>query len=162
MQGNLPPGPLRISSRWTVFYRWLFPIASIAFLLWALDRELVDYFSGQDTSLSALLSVSGALLVVIVVNFMLLFSMSGKVCRVGDDLIVHRLGKVDRIHLKDVESAQLRIGGKAPSFAVVKLKRRGWFVDVQFYPAWPFDEWFEVPKVVKDLQERIKELNGGK
>lgn len=84
------------------------------------------------------------------------------VYRSGDELIVSRLGYVERIELKDLASVEYSYGYRAsPAYVLLKSKRRGWFTNIRFYPARPLlGNWLAMPETVKDLQERVRKLNG--
>ena len=145
-----------------MFHKWLFPIAMLGFLLWALDREIAEYFTDDAHSLGTPLLLCGAIALWVLVLFMAMPSTADSVYRSGDELIVSRLGYVERIALKDLASVQYLSGGKYTSpYVLLKSKRRGWFTNIQFYPARPFlGNWFGIPETVKDLQERVGKLNG--
>ena len=162
MRGNLPAGPVRISSRWTVFHKWLFPIAMLGFFLWLLDREIAEYLAGDLPSLVRPLLFCGVIALSIVMLLVTMPYTADSVYRAGDELIVSRLGYVERIALKDLASVEYKYGYRSnPSYVLLRSKRRGWFTNIQFYPARPLlGNWLAMPETVKDLQERVRNLNG--
>ena len=108
------------------------------------------------------LLLCGVIALWVVVLFAAIPSTADSVYRSGDGLIVSRLGYVEHVALKDLASVEYMPGGKyISSYVLLKSKRRGWFTNIQFYPARPFlGNWFGVPETVKDLQERVRKLNG--
>ena len=145
----------RISSRMTFFYKRIFPVILLGFLLLFVTGALATQRSPNPPPLALFLVVAGFIAVVGFFIFRkLILDLVDEVWDAGDALVVRNKGQEERILLPDI----INIGYTQfvnPARVTLWLRTPGRFGDkVSFCPPREFSP-FTVSPIVEDLVRRV-------
>ena len=155
---SIPVGYKRISSRATMFYRWIFPVLMNIVLGYTSIEEIARGDEGI-----AQLAMSGTLISLSV--FLFLFWNLRTLDRLyqnGDHLLASKNGASEKIEISDIDSLTFRSGGRGPDMVTITMKAQKptrWGTRIKFFPLFSFsDEDPKFPQVFIDLEKRLAEL----
>ena len=145
----------RISSKMTFFYKRVFPLLMLGFLLLFVTAALATQRSANAPPAAFFLLVAGFMAVVVFVIFRkLIFDLVDEVWDAGDALVVRNKGREERILLPNI----INIGYTQfvnPPRVTLWLRTPGQFGDkISFCPPVGFSP-FAVSPIVDDLVRRV-------
>jgi|ERR1043166_1188424 len=143
----------RISSRWTFFYKRIFPLVWFSFMGFAVLAVIYSILAGKLVEpLPALLIPVGMLIFGYFLFKKLVFDLVDEVWDVGDALIVKNAGREERIALSDVMNTSYAIFVNPPRVALT-LRGTGGRV-IAFCAPIPFPPFGKSP-VITELIARV-------
>jgi hypothetical protein len=145
----------RISSQWTFFYKFVFPIIWFGFIIvFLIVAIFVPTRSGQGPSIPALIVPIIMLVIGYALMKKLIFDLADEVWDDGDTLVVKKGGQEQRIALSDIKNVNYSTMSSPPR-VVLSLRRPSVFGDqvafcapIRFVP-------FATSPVIDDLINRI-------
>jgi hypothetical protein len=145
----------RISSQWTFFYKFVFPIIWFGFLIvFVIVAVLVPTRSGQGLPIPALIVPIIMVGVGYAMMKKLIFNLADEVWDDGNGLVVKKGGQEERIALGDIKNVNYSTMSSPPR-VVLSLRRPSVFGDqvafcapIRFVP-------FATSPIIDDLIERI-------
>jgi hypothetical protein len=148
----------RISSQWTFFYKFVFPVIWFGFIIvFLIVAVFVPTRSGQSPVIPALIVPVIMLAVGYGLMKKLIFDLADEVWDDGDALVVKKSGQEQRITLSDIKNVNYSVMTSPPR-VVLSLRRPTVFGDqvafcapIRFIPFIPF----ATSPIIDDLIERI-------
>lgn len=145
----------RISSQWTFFYKFVFPLVWFGFIIvFLIVAVFVPARSGQSPAIPALIVPVIMLAVGYGLMKKLIFNLADEVWEDGDTLVVKKGGQEQRIALSDIKNVNYSVM-TSPPCVVLSLRRSTVFGDqvafcapIRFIP-------FATSPIIDDLIERI-------
>jgi hypothetical protein len=145
----------RISSQWTFFYKFVFPVIWVGFLIvFLIVAVFVPARSGQSPAIPALIVPVIMIGVGYALMKKLIFDLADEVWDDGDTLVVKKGGQEQRIPLSDIKNVNYSVMTSPPR-VVLSLRRSSVFGDqvafcapIRFIP-------FATSPIIDDLIERI-------
>jgi hypothetical protein len=145
----------RISSQWTFFYKFVFPVIWVSFLIvFLIVAVFVPVRSGQSPPIPALIVPVIMIGVGYTLMKKLIFNLADEVWDDGDTLVVKKGGQEQRIALSDIKNVNYSVMTSPPR-VVLSLRRPSVFGDqvafcapIRFIP-------FATSPIIDDLIERI-------
>jgi hypothetical protein len=145
----------RISSKWTFFYKRIFPAIFIAFLLVFIGINLFVTSRSNTAAAVPFLIVPIAMMgFVYFIMKKLVFDMVDEVCDDGDALVVRNLGQEQRIALADIKNVNYS-PLISPPRVTLSLRRPTVFGDKVTFCAPVRLVPFATSPVIDDLIERV-------
>jgi len=144
-----------ISSKWTFFYKYIFPIIWFGFItVFLIVAVFVPSRSNQGLFVPALMVPIFMIAVGYVLMKKLIFDLADEVWEEGDTLVVKKSGQEERIALSDIKNVNYSVMTSPPR-VVLSLRRPSVFGDqvafcapIRFIP-------FATSPIIDDLIERI-------
>lgn len=145
----------RISSQWTFFYKFVFPVIWVGFLIvFLIVAVFVPARSGQSPPIPALIVPVIMIAVGYALMKKLIFNLADEVWDDGDTLVVKKGGQEERIALSDIKNVNYSVMTSPPR-VVLSLRRPSVFGDqVAFCAPIRFIPFASSP-IIDDLIERI-------
>jgi hypothetical protein len=145
----------RISSQWTFFYKFVFPVIWVGFLIvFLIVAVFVPARSGHAPAVPALIVPVIMIGVGYTLMKKLIFNLADEVWDDGDTLVVKKGGQEQRIALGDIKNVNYSVMTSPPR-VVLSLRRPSVFGDqvafcapIRFIP-------FATSPIIDDLIERI-------
>jgi hypothetical protein len=145
----------RISSQWTFFYKFIFPIVWVGFIIVFLAVAIfAPTRSGQGPPIPALIVPIIMLVIGYSIMKKFIFDLADEVWDDGDALVVKKSGQEERIALSDIKNVNYSTMSSPPR-VVLSLRRPSVFGDqvafcapIRFVP-------FATSPLIDDLIERI-------
>jgi hypothetical protein len=145
----------RISSQWTFFCKFVFPVIWVGFLIvFLIVAVFVPARSGQSPPIPALIVPVIMIGVGYTLMKKLIFNLADEVWDDGDTLVVKKGGQEQRIALSDIKNVNYSVMTSPPR-VVLSLRRPSVFGDqvafcapIRFIP-------FATSPIIDDLIERI-------
>jgi hypothetical protein len=145
----------RISSQWTFFYKYVFPVIWFGLIIvFLIVAVFVPSRSGQGLPIPALIVPIIMLVIGFVLMKKMIFDLADEVWDDGDALVVKKSGQEQRIALRDIKNVNYSTMTSPPR-VVLSLRRPTVFGDqvafcapIRFVP-------FATSPIIDDLIERI-------
>ena len=145
----------RISSQWTFFYKFIFPIVWVGFIIVFLAVAVfAPTRSGQGFPIPALIVPIFMLVIGFTIMKKFIFDLADEVWDDGDTLVVKKSGQEERIALRDIKNVNYSTMSSPPR-VVLSLRRPSLFGDqvafcapIRFVP-------FATSPIIDDLINRI-------
>ena len=145
----------RISSKWTFFYKRIFPVVMLGFLILFVTAALATQRSANPPPAALFLLVAVFMAVVGFFIFRkLIFDLVDEVWDAGDALVVRNKGQEERILLPNIVNIGYTLFVNPPR-VTLWLRTPGLFGDKVSFCPWAGYAPFAVSPIVDDLVRRV-------